>query len=99
MAVSVVHLDDQQRRLLNIALNKVSGDWDEEALTQLLVDLRQDGADISLSGFDDVDLKQMLGEIEIPNFEVGTAEDQGDLGVLTSKLVTCPHCGEEFEHD
>lgn len=99
LAVSVVDLDDQQERLLNIALNKVSGDWDEEALTQLLVDLRQDGADISLSGFDDVDLKQMLGEIEIPNFEAGTAEDQGDLGVLTSKLVTCPHCGEEFEHD
>ena len=99
LAVSVVDLDDQQERLLNIALNKVSGDWDEEALTKLLVDLQQDGADISLSGFDDVDLRQMLGEIEIPNFEAGTAEDQGDLGVLTSKLVTCPHCGEEFEHD
>lgn len=99
LAVSVVDLDDQKERLLNIALNKVSGDWNEEALTKLLVDLQQDGADISLSGFDDVDLRQMLGEIEIPNFEAGTAEDQGDLGVLTSKLVTCPHCGEEFEHD
>lgn len=37
--------------------------------------------DISLSGFDDVDLKQMLDDIEIPNFEAGTFEDQGDLGV------------------
>ncbi|MFS8214803.1 ParB N-terminal domain-containing protein [Paenibacillus sp. S29] len=99
LAVSVVNLDDQQERLLNIALNKVSGRWDDEALTQLLVELQEAGEDISLSGFDEVDLKQMLGEIEIPNFEAGTAEDQGDLGVLSSKLVTCPHCGEEFEHD
>lgn len=99
LAVSVVDLDDQQERLLNIALNKVSGDWDEEALAQLLVDLQQDGADISLSGFDDVDLRHMMGEIEIPQFEEGTADDQGDLGVLDSKLVTCPHCGEEFERE
>ncbi|MPY20024.1 ParB N-terminal domain-containing protein [Paenibacillus glucanolyticus] len=99
LAVSVVDLDDQQERLLNIALNKVSGDWDEDALSQLLVELQQEGVDISLSGFNDVDLKQMLGDIDIPNFDAGTAEDQGDLGVLSSKLVTCPHCGEDFEHD
>ncbi|TNJ68213.1 transcriptional regulator [Paenibacillus hemerocallicola] len=99
VAVSVVDLDEQQERLLNIALNKLSGDWDESALTQLLVELQQGGADISLAGFDEVDLKQMLGEIEIPQFETGTAEDQGDLGVLSSKLVTCPHCGKEFERE
>ncbi|MFE6077316.1 hypothetical protein ACFVQB_22895 [Paenibacillus sp. NPDC057886] len=80
-------------------MNKVSDDWDEDVLSQLLVELQQENVDISLSGFDDVDLKQMLGEIEIPNFDAGTSEDQGDLDVLSSKLVTCPHCKEEFEHD
>ncbi|EJL29963.1 ParB N-terminal domain-containing protein [Brevibacillus sp. BC25] len=96
--VSVVSLDEIQEKVLNVALNKISGDWDTDALTQLLVELQQEGVDIALSGFDDVDLKQMVGEIEIPNFEAGTEEDQGDLGVLNSKLVKCPHCGEEFEH-
>lgn len=99
LAVSVVNLDPEQERLLNLALNKVSGRWDDEALAGLLTELQEGGADISLSGFDDVDLKQMLGEIDIPTFEEGTSEDQGDLGVLNSKLVTCPHCGEEFERD
>ncbi|AWX56895.1 transcriptional regulator [Brevibacillus brevis] len=97
--VSVVSLDEIQEKVLNVALNKISGDWDTDALTRLLVELQQVGVDIALSGFDDVDLKQMVGEIEIPNFEAGTVEDQGDLGVLSSKLVICPHCGEEFEHD
>ncbi len=99
LEVSVVNLDDEQERLLNLALNKVSGRWDEDALAQLLLELREAGADIELSGFDEVELKQVLGEIEIPNFEEGTADDQGDLGVFSSKLVTCPHCGMEFERE
>lgn len=99
LTVSVVSLDDQQERLLNLALNKVSGRWDEEALTGLLAELRESGADMVLSGFDEVELKQLFGEVEIPNFEAGTADDQGDLGIFSSKIVTCPHCGEEFEHD
>jgi ParB-like chromosome segregation protein Spo0J len=97
--VSVVSLDEIQEKVLNVALNKISGDWDEEALATLLSELHEAGVDIDLSGFDEVDLKRMLGDIEIPNFEEGTEEDQGDLGVLNSKLVKCPHCGEEFEHN
>ncbi|CAI8877857.1 Transcriptional regulator [Brevibacillus sp. IT-7CA2] len=96
--VSVVSLDEIQEKVLNVALNKISGDWDEEALTALLGELQETGANVELSGFDEVDLKRMLGDIEIPNFEEGTEEDQGDLGILNSKLVKCPHCGEEFEH-
>ncbi|WP_336618977.1 ParB N-terminal domain-containing protein [Jeotgalibacillus sp. ET6] len=34
--VSVVNLDLENEKLLNIALNKISGDWDEEKLVQLL---------------------------------------------------------------
>lgn len=36
LQVSAVDLDDQQERLLNIALNKVSVRWDDEALSRLL---------------------------------------------------------------
>ncbi|MEK4047564.1 hypothetical protein NSU18_28560 [Paenibacillus sp. FSL H8-0048] len=35
LAVSVVNLDPERERLLNLALNKVSGRWDNEALAQL----------------------------------------------------------------
>ncbi|WII36834.1 ParB N-terminal domain-containing protein [Paenibacillus thiaminolyticus] len=50
--VSAVDLDETQERLLNLALNKVSGRWDDEALTKLINELESDGADLSLSGFD-----------------------------------------------
>ncbi|MEW4368613.1 ParB N-terminal domain-containing protein [Paenibacillus kandeliae] len=99
LPVSVVDLDEQQERILNITLNKVGGGWDEQKLSDVLQELQTTGLDLNLTGFDEVELKQLIGEVEIPLFEEGTADDQGDLGVLSSKLVTCPHCGEEFEHD
>ncbi|WP_197253968.1 ParB N-terminal domain-containing protein [Paenibacillus dendritiformis] len=49
--VSVVHLDKSQERRLNLALNKVSGRWDDEALARLLGELQAEGADLSLTGF------------------------------------------------
>ncbi|MBG9768856.1 MULTISPECIES: ParB N-terminal domain-containing protein [Bacillus subtilis group] len=100
ITVSVVSLDENKEKALNVALNKISGNWDEDKLSVLLEELSNEGEiDLALTGFSDVDLKRMLGDIEIPNFEEGSEEDQGDLGVLSSKLVICPHCGEEFERD
>ncbi|WP_342435933.1 chromosome partitioning protein ParB [Paenibacillus sp. FSL L8-0436] len=70
LAVSVVNLDPERERLLNLALNKVSGRWDDEALTQLLSELQEGGADLALSGFD-------LSELS--DFDI----DVGDLESLT----------------
>jgi ParB-like chromosome segregation protein Spo0J len=47
VAVSIVDLDDQQERLLNLALNKVSGRWDDQALARLLEELQEAGADLT----------------------------------------------------
>ncbi|MCJ8221420.1 ParB N-terminal domain-containing protein [Bacillus paralicheniformis] len=100
ITVSVVSLNEDEEKVLNIALNKIEGDWDEDKLSVLLEELSNESdLDLTLTGYNDVDLKQMLGDIEIPNFEEGTEDEQGDLGVLSSKLITCPHCGEEFEKD
>lgn len=60
VAVSVVDLDLQQEKLLNIALNKVSGRWDDEALARLLDDLQESGADLSLSGFENDEIDDLL---------------------------------------
>lgn len=97
--VSVVDMDIMKEKALNIALNKIEGQWDEFKLQGLLEELSNTEININLTGFDEIDLKRMLGDIEIPDFEEGTEEDQGDLGVLSSKMVTCPHCGEEFEQE
>ncbi|WP_305954137.1 ParB N-terminal domain-containing protein [Paenibacillus peoriae] len=69
LAVSVVNLDDQQEKLLNLALNKVSGQWDDQALYRLLDDLQVNGADISLSGFDLEEFEDLAAEFAVPQDE------------------------------
>lgn len=53
----VVELDEQKEKALNIALNKISGDWDKDKLALLITDLNDSSYDVSLTGFD-------LGEID-----------------------------------
>lgn len=80
VAVSVVDLDDQQERLLNVALNKVSGRWDEEALGKLLLELQETGANLELSGFNNDEIGDLIGSLpDIPDVDVQVVEDDFDV--------------------
>lgn len=49
--VSVVDLDEEAEKQLNVALNKVEGDWDNETLPELLAELDELGV-AEATGFD-----------------------------------------------
>ncbi|MCY9286775.1 ParB N-terminal domain-containing protein, partial [Bacillus licheniformis] len=51
LLVSVVNLDEAEEKALNLALNKISGDWDDYKLEQVLEDLQHNNFDLSLTGF------------------------------------------------
>lgn len=57
--VSVVNLDETKEKLLNLALNKVAGEWDEDKLESLLTEIK-DCADIALSGFDEQEIDNII---------------------------------------
>ncbi len=48
----VVEMDAEKEKALNVALNKISGDWDKDKLTLLIADLQGADFDVSLTGFD-----------------------------------------------
>lgn len=58
--VSVVDLNEQEEKALNLALNKISGQWDNDKLAQLLREL--DAGMILVSGFDDDEVTQLLAQ-------------------------------------
>lgn len=61
--VSVVDLPLEKEKALNIALNKISGDWDNEKLNALLEDLlKVDDFDVELTGFDLPDIENILAD-------------------------------------
>ena len=58
--VDVVFVDEpdiQREKALNIALNKISGEWDFVKLADIIDDLELNDFDISLTGFDDLELE------------------------------------------
>ena len=48
----VVELDAEKEKALNIALNKISGEWDKDKLALLIADLQGVDFDVSLTGFE-----------------------------------------------
>lgn len=89
--VVVVDLDKTREKLLNVALNKIRGRWDELKLKDLLRSMSPE--DLKVSGFSDKEIAGLTMEVDtslfftrhsIPNEKKPT-------------FITCPRCGKEFE--
>ena len=69
-----VTLDLEQEKLLNIAMNKISGKWDDEKLASIIIELK-DSPFIPASGFRDDEISRILdAQFEEP-------EDETDEGL------------------
>lgn len=55
-----VDLDPSQERQLNLALNRIAGEWDEAALAGVLEELRAAGASLDLTGFGGREIDRLL---------------------------------------
>lgn len=67
-SVPVIYLDltREQARVLNLALNKISGSWDEELLARMVADLSEiETVDLSLSGFGEDELDKLLRSLDV----------------------------------
>ena len=59
--VSVVDLPEREEKALNLALNKISGQWDDSKLEELLSELAQQG-ELVLTGFDESELEALQAD-------------------------------------
>ena len=56
----IVELSEEKEKALNIALNKISGEWDTEKLGLLIADLQGADFDVSLTGFDQNEIDDLF---------------------------------------
>lgn len=95
--VTVIDEPETREKMLNIALNKIGGDWDNNKLKDLLEELDDGSNDLDLTGFDESELEDLLTQFHVPEFEPGTEDEQGRLDEFDEKeKIICPHCGHEF---
>ncbi|MDD4564233.1 MAG: site-specific DNA-methyltransferase [Eubacteriales bacterium] len=100
----VVEIDKTKEKALNIALNKISGDWDFPALAKLLEDLKEEDYNVELTGFDWSEAEKLWdtykevtddfdGENPDDDFDIVLPEEPisrlGDLWLLGKHRLFC----------
>ena len=97
--VSVVDLPGKKEKALNLALNKISGEWDFPKLKDLLEELDTGDFDIEITGFDDKEIEDLMTQFHVP--EEGLTDDDeipgkvetickaGDLWRLDNHRLLC----------
>ncbi|MCK5236311.1 MAG: DNA modification methylase [Deltaproteobacteria bacterium] len=97
--VSVVDLDEVKEKALNLALNKISGEWDYPSLKDLLEELDTGAFDIEITGFDTKEIEELMTQFHEP--EPGLTDDdavpeptqlicrRGDLWQLGNHRLLC----------
>ena len=94
--------DINREKALNIALNKISGEWDETKLNNIFEEFKLQGfTKTELTGFNMEEILelQLINDLE---FNTELEEEHMDLPseqdstIEEVEQITCPHCGEKF---
>lgn len=89
----VVDLDDSEEKALNIALNKISGRWDIDKLSDLMDELAEAGM-AELTGYSEDEIERLTSQIEQTVNAAGelNADDFAEEAFQNK----CPRCGFLF---
>jgi len=97
----IVDLDKQKEKMLNIALNKISGNWDRPKLKDLLQELDSGEFDVTLTGWSEQEIEGLMTEFHIEpeedDFDVDKAIEEvgepickrGDIWQLGEHRLMC----------
>ena len=101
-----VDLNKSDEKALNLTLNKVEGYWDRDLLSNLLKDLDSVGYELDVTGFSEIEIEGLLGEVSIPDdiftpsSDKDSNSDRKDDDFVEfeeeQKEITCPRCGGTF---
>nr|DAQ56421.1 MAG TPA: adenine specific DNA methyltransferase [Caudoviricetes sp.] len=77
---NIVDLNKTKEKALNIALNKITGEWDNSKLEELLAELKETDIDMDMTGFTFDEVDNILKDIE------GSKEDDFDLDQALNEI-------------
>jgi len=105
----IIDVDKTKEKALNIALNKITGEWDTDALAGLLEDLKMQDYNIELTGFDFAEAEKLFDELhkddesEEDEFDVDGAlpenpiSQKGDIWLLGKHRLVCGDSTSEID--
>lgn len=102
--VVLVDLDTNNEKALNLALNKIKGQFDETKLQTLIEDLELEGFDVELTGFQNSELESLFPEEKLPviedeynpeETEIEAKVQVGDIWILGRHRLLCGDATKE----
>ena len=76
----VVHIEDEHKvKALNIALNKITGAWNEQLLADLIVDLQSVDFNVDLTGFEAPEVEQLFSKVYNKKIKEDDFDVDGEL--------------------
>ena len=60
----VVDMEPEREKALNVALNRIQGDWDEGKLAEVLADIDASAFDVSFTGFDAEEMDALMNKLD-----------------------------------
>lgn len=105
---AVVDIDKVREKALNIALNKITGAWDDDLLVKLLEDIGNSNFDLGKTGFEPPEIGQLFNkvhdkQVKEDNFDIDSELKQpvfsklGDMWLIGKHRVICgDSTGEEI---
>ena len=96
----VVKLSPDKEKALNVALNKVTGDWEIGALAVLIKELEEQDLDVTLTGFDAAEIEDLFSQVHDKDatdddydlnraLEEATFVEPGDIWLLGRHRLMC----------
>jgi len=87
----VVDMDETREKALNVALNKISGEWDLEKLAKVFTELDDSGMGFELTGFEQKEMDKLFQELNrksggVTQDEFSTAEELAAIETAVTKL-------------
>lgn len=74
----IVDVDKETEKAMNVAMNKIDGDWDKQKLLDVLLDLDLNNIDLSLTGFERSELELLQEEMDEINIGSEAVDDDYD---------------------
>lgn len=97
---AIVDLDAEHEKALNVALNKITGEWNKELLADLIADLQEADFDTAFTGFDPPEIEQLMNSVHSKDIveddfdidaelEKPAVTKMGDLWILGNHRLVC----------
>lgn len=98
----IVDLDKKKEKKLNLALNKITGNWDDEKLKELFEDLELNAEELIATGFSNEEVEKLFEQFDETKDEEGFNEKEslekinnnpttklGDIYILGNHRLMC----------